>query len=263
MLGGLLLVIFLAGSPIGQRADAALPSGVLDGVSVEAQADAQLPLSLPFTDDTGAPRTLGAALGGRPSILIFADYTCHTLCGPILDFAIAGLEKSGLNPGTDYRLVVVGLDTKDTLAAARAMRSAHVDANLPLATAVTMLTGDDAAIHAVTQAAGYHYAYDAEHDQFAHPAAAYVITPEGRIARVLSALGLTGNDLRLALVDAGKGQIGTFIDHIRLLCYGFDPAQGIYTSTIERWLMVAAISTVVVMVGWIALLVRLSRGRAA
>jgi protein SCO1/2 len=69
--------------------------------------------------------------------------------------------------------------------------------------------------------------------------------------------------LRLALVDAGKGQIGTFIDHIRLLCYGFDPAQGIYTSTIERWLMVAAISTVVVMVGWIALLVRLSRGRAA
>src|SRR5262245_6175571 len=209
------------------------------------------------------PRTLGAALGGRPALLIFADYTCRTLCGPILDFALAGLEKSGLKPGTDYRLVVVGLDSKDTLDAAHAMRSAHVDANSPFATAVTMLSGDDAAIRAVTQAAGYHYAYDAEHDQFAHPAAAYVITPEGRIARVLSALGLSGNDLRLALVDAGKGQIGTFIDHIRLLCYGFDPAQGIYTSAIERWLMIAAISTVVVMVGWIALLVRLSRGRAA
>src|SRR5262245_39408175 len=132
MLGGLLLVIFLAGSPIGQRADAALPSGVLDGVSVEAQADALLPLSLRFTDDTGAPRTLGAALGGRPAILIFADYTCRTLCGPILDFALAGLEKSGLKPGADYRLVVVGLDSKDTLAAARAIRPAHVDAPSPI-----------------------------------------------------------------------------------------------------------------------------------
>ena len=50
--------------------------------------------------------------------------------------------------------------------------------------------------------------------------------------------------LRLALVDAGEGRIGTFIDHIRLLCYGFDPAQGIYTSAIERWLMAGAAATV-------------------
>ena len=88
-----------------------------------------------------------------------------------------------------------------------------------------------------------------EHDQFAHPAAAYVITPAGRIARVLSGLGLDGNDLRLALVDAGEGRIGTFIDHIRLLCYGFDPAQGIYTASIERWLMALAAATVIAFAG--------------
>lgn len=263
MLAGLMLVILPAALAIVPQAKAALSPGELDGISVEARADAQLPLALRFVDDTGAPRTLGETLGGRPSVLIFADYTCRTLCGPILEFALAGLEKSGLKPDTDYRLLVVGLDPKDGLAAARAMRSSHLEPASPLARAVIMLTGDDAAVHAVTRAAGYHYVYDAEHDQFAHPAAAYVLTPAGRIARVLSGLGLDGGDLRLALVDAGEGRIGTFVDHLRLLCYGFDPAKGIYTASIERWLMVTAVSTVIVMVGWIALLFRLSRGEAA
>ena len=84
--------------------------------------------------------TLGDALGGRPSVLIFADYTCRTLCGPILEFAVNGLEHSGLKPGTDYRLVVIGLDPKDGLAEARSMRSAHLDGSA-LSDATTMLIG--------------------------------------------------------------------------------------------------------------------------
>jgi len=87
------------------------------------------------------------------------------------------------------------------------------------------------------------------------PAAVFVITPEGRIARVLSGLGLDADDLRLALVDAGLGQIGTFVDHLRLLYYGFDPAQGIYTMSIERALKVMALATVRMIVGGIALMV--------
>jgi protein SCO1/2 len=263
ILSVVMLAIALVASTDDRVANAALSSGVLAGVSVDAKVNNSLPLSLMFSDDSGAPRTLGEALGGRPSVLIFADYTCRTLCGPILEFAVAGLEKSGLKPGADYRLVVVGIDPKDGVVGARAMRSSHIDAASPLAAATVLLTGDAVAINAATQAVGYHYVYDAEHDQFAHPAAAYVITPQGRIARVLSGLGLDGNDLRLALVDAGQGQIGTFIDHIRLLCYGFDPAQGIYTASIEWWLMAAAATTMIAMLAWIALLMRSSRGEAA
>ena len=256
---GAIIAVLLAALAIEPRAQAALASGALGDVAAEARANAPLPLLLKFVDDTGASRTLGEALGALPSILIFADYTCRTLCGPILDFAVAGLESSGLKAGTDYHLVVVGLDPKDGLAGARAMRSSHLDSASPVVMAASMLTGDDAAVHAVTQAAGYRYVYDPERDQFAHPAAAYVISPEGRIARVLSGLALNGNDLRLALVDAGEGRIGTFVDRIRLLCYGFDPAQGIYTASIERWLMGTAVATVIVMLVWIAVLVRLSQ----
>jgi protein SCO1/2 len=261
--GALMLFALAAWSGVPSRAEAGLPPAVLDGAAVEAHPDALLPLSLAFVDENGAALTFGDALGGHPSVLIFADYTCGTLCGPILEFAAAGLEKSGLKPGIDYRLVAVGLDPKDGPVEARAMRSSHIGVDSPVGAAITLLIGNEAAVRALTEAAGYRYVYDSEHDQFAHPAAAYVITSEGRIARVLSGLGLDGNDLRLPLVDAGEGRIGTFIDRFRLLCYGFDSAQGIYTVVIERWLMGSAIAFAILMSGWLAFLLRISRGEAA
>jgi protein SCO1 len=260
-LGALTLAALLAVS--APPAQAALPQGALDRVSADGRPGAQLPEFVRFTDESGVPLTFREAHGSHPAVLIFADYTCRTLCGPILEFAAAGLEKSGLNPGSDYRLVVVGLDPKDGLAEVHAMRRSHVPPESPLAAATTMLIGSASAVHAITEAAGYHYAYDPEHDQFAHPAAAYVITAEGKIARVLSGLGLNGNDLRLALVDAGEGRVGTIVDHLRLLCYGFDPALGIYTSSIERWLAISALCTVLAMSVWIGLMIRTTRRRVS
>jgi protein SCO1/2 len=116
------------------------------------------------------------------------------------------------------------------------------------------LTGNEAAIRAVTQAAGLRYYYDAEHDQYAHPAAVYVIDAQGRVRRVLSPLGLDGADLRLAIVDAGRGSIGTLADRIHLLCYGYDPVKGIYTERITTMLTLAAGVTLLGLLAWISVM---------
>ena len=71
------------------------------------------------------------------AILIMADYTCRALCGPVLALTAASLERSGLQAGSDYRLVAVGLDPKDTAADARAMKAAQLGADGPLASAAT------------------------------------------------------------------------------------------------------------------------------
>ena len=231
---------------------AATSSAQLQRVKVDAKIDAALPLSLTFTDDAGSTRTLGDAIGDTPALLVFADYTCTNLCGPILAFAAAGLERSGLIPGRDFHLVAIGLDPRDELKEARALKASRIDSNSPVADATALLIGDGDAIRAVTQAAGYHYVYDAEHDQFAHPAAAYVLTRDGRIARVLSGLGLDGGDLRLALVDAGHGRVGTLADQITLRCFGFDPARGIFTPLISQWLTLAGAGTMALLMGGIA-----------
>ena len=68
-----------------------------------------------FVDENGKPRTLGDAIGNRPAVVVFADYTCKTLCGPILAFAAGGLAKTGLVAGRDFHLVVIGIDPKDSL----------------------------------------------------------------------------------------------------------------------------------------------------
>ena len=243
-------------------ARAAINAGELGAIYADAPPGAALPMTLNFLDERGRQTTLAQAIGGVPAIVIFADYTCHTLCGPILEFAAAGLAKSGLRPGADYRVVVIGLDPKDSINSARAMRSEHFAAADPIADDAVFLTGTQDTVTAATAALGYHYRYDAEHDQFAHPAAVYVTDATGKIARVLSGLGLDGGDLRLALVDAGRGTVGTFTDHIRLLCYGFDPARGIYTERITFFLELAAGATVLMLGSGILTLLAMERRKA-
>jgi protein SCO1/2 len=235
----------------------------LGAISADPAAGARLPLGLHFTSDKDVLTTLGEALDDKPGVVIFADYTCHTLCGPILDFAAAGLEKAGLNPGPDYRVVVIGLDPKDTLDAARTMRAAHIPAGAALSKATIFLTGSADAIAIATAALGYHYRYDAEHDQFAHPAAVYVTDKKGLVTRVLSGIGLDGADLRLALVDAGRGAVGTLGDRIRLLCYGYDPTRGIYTERITLFLELAAAITLIALAIGLRTLQSMARRRAS
>ena len=235
-------------------AQAGFSQAELDTVSAAPAANARLPLSTRFIDESGKALTLGDAIGNLPTVVIFADFTCTNLCGPILAFAAGGLEKTGLAPGHDYRLVVIGLDPKDGIDEAKAMKASRIGQYTTLAATTLFLTGNAEAIRTTTDAAAYRYAYDAEHDQFAHPALAYIVSAQGRIIRTLSGLGLTGADLRLALVDASNGHTGTFADHVRLLCYGFDPELGIYTESITRWLAGGGIATVIALAGGILLL---------
>jgi protein SCO1/2 len=262
LLAVLALALLFAAAPDSVPLWAAFSAADLEAIAAAPPPGATLPLALRFVDETGRPMSLATALAGMPAAVIFADYTCHTLCGPILDFAASGLAKSGLHPGSDYRLLIIGLDPKDTIGAAQAMRATHFDAADEVARAAVFLTGTGADIQAATAALGYRYAYDAEHDQFAHPAAVYVIDASGRVVRMLSALGLSGADLRLAFVEAGHGAVGTFADRIHLLCYGYDPARGIYTERITLVLELAAGATVVLMTSGILAMLAIERRRA-
>lgn len=230
---------------------AAVTQAQLDAVRVDVQPGAVIPLALSFIDDKGASRTLGEAIGGTPAVVVFADYTCSNLCGPILAFAAGALEKSGLVPGKDFHLVAIGLDPKDGIREALAMKASRIGSDSPLAEAAVLLIGRPDVIRTATTAAGYHYVYDAGHDQFAHPAAAFVLTKEGHIVRVLSGLALNGGDLRSAVIDAGEGRVGSLLEQITLRCFGFDVQRGIHTRSIMRFLAIAGAGTAAAVFGGI------------
>lgn len=245
------------------RAHANFTAAELAQIAAVPPPHAQLPPTLAFRDEQGRTTVISQAIGGVPAVVIFADYTCRTLCGPIVEFTADGLGKTGLTPGKDYRLVVIGINPRDGIDTARAMRAQHIAAGSPVERAAIFLSGDEPAIHAATQAVGLHYAYDPAHDQYAHPAAAYIVDSTGRVRRVMSPIGLDGGDLRLALVDAGHGAVGSFADQLHLLCYGFDPAHGVYTERITTLLTFACIATLVMMAGGILTMVMLQRRRRA
>jgi protein SCO1/2 len=188
--------------------------------------------------------------------MILADYTCKSLCGPVLGLAAQALEQSGLQPGTDYRVVAIGLDPNDRPADAGAMKRAQIGEGTGLARATAFLTADTHALAQIEGAFGYRSAYDSQNLQVAHPAVAFVLTGDGRLARMLSSLALDPADLRLALVEAGEGRIGNLADTVRLLCYGFDPVAGIYTLSIHRILLLVSLLSTAALAAAVGLMLR-------
>lgn len=241
-------------------AQAALTERDLALVQLAARPDARAPLALAFRTFQNRTVTIAEALSGRPALLIPADYTCRSVCGPALAIAASALSETGLRPGADYRLIVVGIDAKDSLEQAAAMAEARIG-DPAIFASTSILTGDAATVQALTDALGYGAVYDRENDQFAHPSVAVALTRDGRASRVLSSLALDPQDLRLALVEAGEGRIGGLKDRISLVCYGFDPVHGIYTLAIQRLLGTAGALTVCVLALALAAFHRRSRAK--
>jgi protein SCO1/2 len=175
---------------------AGLTERQLQDVKLDPAPGTLLPLATTFTSaESGAAVTLGTALAGKPAVLVLLDYTCRFICGSTLAIAAAALSGTGLTPEADFQLAVIGLDPRDGRDAALALKAEKLGPYPALASKAAFLVGDAAAIGRVTGALNYRAVYDREIDQFAHPTAAIVLTPQGRVSRVISGLALDGTNL--------------------------------------------------------------------
>ncbi|MEK0083957.1 SCO family protein [Benzoatithermus flavus] len=210
----------------------ARPQTLQDRAAVDPPLGAQVPTALPFRDETGRSVRLAALLGAVPVILAPVYYTCPNLCGVTLAALLAGLRDTPLAPGRDYRVVAVSIDPaegpKDAAVAEEKALTQFPEARA----AVRFLTGDAAPVADLMRAIGYRYRRDDAIDPFTHAAGAAVLAPDGRLARWLPGIGFEPQDLRLALVEAGEGRIGTLGDRLLLLCSHFDPLTGRYTGAV-------------------------------
>lgn len=251
-LGFLIALVLLASA----EARAGLSQADLAAVAADPPPGAHLDLQLAAPDITGAVKTLGDILAGRPAFVVFVDYTCNTLCGTELQLLGAALDRSRLNLAS-YRILVLGIDPKDPPAAARAMEERELPATLhPVA---SLLLPDQATLAKATAALGFHDAYDADTNQFAHPAVVYVIAPDGALRGTLSPFALTAADIATTLDAAARGP--SLYTRIRLLCYAYAAVAGVYSARIGLILKIAGVSAVVLLAGAMVLLTRIA-GRA-
>jgi protein SCO1/2 len=152
------------------------------------------------------------------------------LCSLSVEGLARSLKAINLDAGRDFNVVTVSFDPRDTPARSRAKKEAamvHYGRNRA-ADGWRFLSGDETEIRRVTSAVGFRYTWDESIKQYAHPAGVVVLTPQGQIARYLFGIEYAAKDLRLSLVEASKGNVGTVVDQLLLLCYHYDPKIGKY-----------------------------------
>jgi protein SCO1 len=230
-------------------------------VAFDQHLGAKLPLDLPLRDAQGRAVRLGDFFAaGRPVVLVPGYYHCTNLCSTLMQGVLESLADTGLPRGA-YAVVGFSIDPSDTPADARARQ----EADRAYAEAYVARGGQSApadvhllvgAADGAARAVGFNYRRlpadgPGGTAQYAHAAGFVVATPEGRVARYLMGVRFTARDLRLALVEAASGGIGTVADRLTLLCAHVDPATGHYSGAVLGGLRAVGIALAVGLGAWI------------
>jgi protein SCO1 len=215
---------------------------------------ARLPADLPVRDAEGHALTTDQALGGLPAVFTFADYGCEVLCGTALGLAAATLPATGLRPGKDYRLVVLGLNPQDGPGMAAARRRAWLGEGTALADTARFLVAGATVIETATRALGYRVLRRA--DRIDHPLALLILRADGRLATTLPALGTEPEALRTALRQVETTQPPPFA-RIGLLCQAAGLTAG--GTSLQQALTASGAATLALLGGGLVLLRRRER----
>jgi len=254
------------GAPLAERAIPAsnLPEA-LENVGFHQRLGSTLPLDLEFTDEAGTRVPLATYFGQRPVVLTLVYYECPMLCTLVLNGLTSALKAVPFTVGRDFEIVSVSFDPRDTPELARKKKAHYVD-ELGAPTAESgwhFLTGDSTAIAALTAAAGFRYSYDPERREYAHASGILVLTQDGTISRLLYGIEYAPKDVRLALVEAGEGKIGSVVDELLLYCFHYDPAAGKYGAAVVNLVRTGGVLALAGLAGFIVISIRRERRAAS
>lgn len=231
------------------RAQQPGPPPILREVSIAQRLNEPIPPDIIFRDEDGKAVHLGDYFGKKTIVLSLVYFDCPALCTEVLNGELRTMKAISLDLGKDFDAITVSFEPKDMPALAKAKRDVYAGqyGRPGAARNWHFLTGEQASIDALTQAAGFHYAYDSASRQYAHAAAILVLTPHGRIARYFYGVTYPARDFRLGLVEASEGKIGTPTDHALLYCYQYDPMTGKYGLIVMNVVRAAGLLTVLVL----------------
>lgn len=222
----------------------------LEGIGIDERLGKNLNLDLPFVADTGEAVTLGRYFqGDKPVLLSIVYYNCPSLCNYHLNGVTEALRQINLTAGPDFQLVAVSMDAKEgpTLAQAKKANYLKVYDRPEAAKGWHFLTGSPENIARLASDIGFKFRWDEDTKQFAHASAAVILTPEGKISRYIHGIQPEPRNLRLALLEAAGGKVGSIVDKLVMFCFQFDPKKSKYTLYAWNIMRVGVIATVLIL----------------
>jgi len=227
----LLLIVALSANPANSQVVQDNPKE-LQGVDIEEHLDEKIPLDLVFTDDYGQEVRLDNYFNkGKPVILILGYYTCPMLCNLVFNGLRDAILQLDWAPGDKFQILTVSIDPRETDLVASAKKKNYIKSlgMKGIDNGWIFMTGSEENSKALADAVGFKYYFDEKQDQYAHPAAIYILTPDGTISKYFYGIEFNPRDLKFALIDASEGKIGSTLDRIILSCYHYDPDSGSYS----------------------------------
>ena len=230
----------------------------------------KVPAGISFMDGHGKPAAVESVLGqGKPVIVTIGYYKCPMLCNLVHEGLAKGLNKTGLSLGKDFLGFSVSINPDEDAKSAntnqgRLLRSLGKQggSNGAMWPFVMVPPGESTAGGAsgpakkLSDSLGFRYVYDEESKQYAHAAVAFVLTPEGKISRYLYGVDFDPRDLKLALVEASGGRVGTTLDRVLLSCFKYDPMTHKYTPFAFGFVRIGAFLSFAALASLLALLWR-------
>jgi protein SCO1/2 len=250
-----MLMVLTAVVPAAAQRKEPLPKD-LEGVGITEHPGAKLPLDLEFTDDNGKVVRLAQYFSGnRPVVLTLGYFRCPMLCTLVLNSLVEGLKGLPWTPGREFEIVTVSIDPTETATLARLKKQNYLTdyGRLGAANGWHFLTGREENIRKLADAVGFGYRYVQERGEYAHSAAIFVVTPDGRMAKVLYGVMYQPKTIRLALTEAGQGKVGTTTDQLLLYCFHYDAQEGRYVLAASNLMRLGGATTALVVGLWLAM----------
>lgn len=238
---------------------------ILSKVGITQNLNAQIPRDLAFRDEAGTSVHIGDYFGEKPIVLSLVYFDCPALCTEVLNGELRTMKAISLSLGKDFEAVTVSFEPKDTPELAHSKRDVYVGqyGRSGATNHWHFLTGEQSSIDALTTAVGFRYAYDSSIRQYAHAAAILILTPDGRIDRYFYGVQYQARDVRLGLIEASQGKIGSLTDQALLYCYQYDPMTGKYSLVVMNVLRAAGGLTVLILAIFMTAMFLRERRRAS
>lgn len=265
----LLTILLLLTCATLAQAQAGMSPSRLEGrdeaASQQDRVGQSLDPSLTFTDERGYPFALKQWFPGEtPVVLLLGYYSCPAMCGQVLQAAFRALSDVPFDPGKHYRILSVSIDPREKPEQALARKGNFLPklAKTGVDDAWRVLTGSEDNIRKLTETAGFHFYWSEATQQFAHPPSLIFLTKTGRISRIVVSSYFEPDDVRLALVEASEGKLGSFLDQVRLNCLTFDSSSNTYSLTAMTIMRVGGALTVAALAAMIWFMLRRERRSA-
>ncbi len=219
---------------------------VLQGVSIQEQLGKAIDTNISFVDQNGKTKKLSEIINGQPIILSLNYYRCTTLCSLQLVNMANVLKLMKWPIGKQFRAVTISFDPTDTVASSLAAQKEYLNlADQPNGD-WSFYTGSKDNIEKLTSALGYYFKYDPVSREYAHAAAIFFISPEGKISRYLYGITYSPSQVKFSLMDASRNKIGSHVDQVLLTCFHYNPTTGKYDWFAIGFLKIAASLTLVI-----------------